>query len=230
MTTRETIGEDILVLRRPLGVVGMPLGKTSSIIRHPDGRCLIHSAANFSAEDVATIRDWGEVGWLLEATCMHDTFARKLRAAFPDVPYGLPAGFPIKTTALSPTWRLPKMPAEWDGLLEVLPIRGIPRLNEFAMLHRPSRTLLLGDLVFNLSFPPPQRVPLLLRWISGLTAFPGTSRLLRFMVKDRGALAASIEDMLSRDFERVLCSHGETITADAKTTLRGALAWALPAG
>lgn len=226
MTTSETIGDSILLLRRPLSVVGMPLGKTSAVIRHPDGRCLLHSAADFGPDDLAAIREWGEVGWLLEATCMHDTFVKRVRDQFPGVPYGLPVGFPVATDKLAPTWRLPRLPEEWQDDLALLPIRGIPRLNEHALLHRPTKTLLLGDLVFNL---PLDRPPLLLRWISGLKAFPGTSRLLRLMVKDRQALKASLEEMLDQDFDRVVMSHGETMEQDSKSALRQALAWALDA-
>jgi len=223
--TLETIGEDILVLRRPFAVVGMPLGKTTAVVRHPDGRCLVHSAADFGPEDRDQIEKWGRVGWLLEVTRMHDTFARTGRAMFPGVPYGLPAGFSIGEAELAPIWRLPRMPPEWGGILEVVPIRGIPRINEFALRHVPTKTLLLGDLIFNL---PLTRSPLLLRLISGLNSFPGTSRLLRMMVKDRAALAASLEELLTKDFDRVVCSHGETLETDAKARLRDALSWALP--
>lgn len=226
VTKTEIIQDTILLMRRPFSVVGMPLGKTSALIRHPDGRCLLHSAADFGPDDLAQIREWGEVGWLLEVTCMHDTFVRGAREQFPGIPYGLPAGFPIKADKLAPTWRLPKVPAEWEGLLEVWPIRGIPRLHEYAVLHRPSKTLILGDLIFNL---PLERPPLMLRLISGIKVFPGTSRLLKMMVKDRAALKESLENLLDQDFERVVVSHGETLASDPKAALRQALSWALDA-
>jgi len=221
---KEIIDDTLLLLRQPFSVIGMPLGKTTALIRHPDGRCLLHSAATFTDDDLAEIKSWGEVGWLLEATCMHDTFASAVRGQFPGVPYGLPVGFPLAASAMEPTWRLPKLPSEWADILEAFPIRGIPRLNECALRHRPSKTLLLGDLIFNL---PLERSPFMLRLISGLKSFPGTSRLLKFMVKDRAALAKSVEAMLASDFDRVVMSHGVTLAEHPKSALRAALAWAL---
>jgi flavorubredoxin len=60
-----------------------------------------------------------------------------------------------------------------------------------------------------------------------LKSFPGTSRLVKLCVKDRAAVRESLEEILSWDFERVVVSHGEIITENAKETLRQVLAWGL---
>lgn len=221
------IGEDIAVLHRPFQVLRMPLGKNTTLIRLSVGGVLVHSAGPWSAGDVMAIRSWGKVWGLMEGSRIHDTFAREMRGVFPGVPYGLPAGFPIAKAELEPVESLAQWNGRWGQEVKVLRIAGMPRLQEHAVLHVPSRTLILTDLVFNLRFPPHQSVPWALRWISGLKSFPGTSRLVKLCVKDRVAVRQSLEEMMAWDFDQVVVSHGELITENAKDTLRRVLAWGL---
>jgi len=109
--------------------------------------------------------------------------------------------------------------------LKVLKVGGMPRLQEHAVLHVPSRTLVLTDLVFNLDFPDGRSVPWPLRWISGLNTFPGTSRLVKLCVKDRAALPSLLTQMMAWDFDHGVVGHGEGITQNAKDMLRDVLAW-----
>ncbi len=221
------ITPDLLVIRHAFSVMGMPLGKTTVAIRLADGTVLVHSAGPLDPSDIVAISELGEVRWLMEANRVHDTFARKLRADFPEAVYCLAAGFPISLKELGPARLLRAVRLEWAVDLEVLALKGAPRLQEHVCLHRPSRSLILADLVFNLPIAPPQRVPFALRWISGLKAFPGTSRLVKWCVKDRDAFRASLEEMLAWEFDRVIFSHGVTIEQDAKAVLRRTFDWAL---
>lgn len=223
----KSIGENIGVLHRPFRVLGMPLGKTTTVIRLEDGRVLLHSAGPWRAEEVTAISEWGEVAGIMEGSRIHDTFARELRRFFPGVPYGLPPGFPIPTDELAPVEPLARWNSRWGPEIKVLKIGGMPRLQEHVLLHVPSRTLVLTDLVFNLVFAPGETVPWALRLISGLKTFPGTSRLVKWCVKDRAAVQSSLAKMMTWDFDQVVVNHGEVITENAKETLREALAWGL---
>lgn len=218
---------DIGVIQHPFSVLGMPLGKTTVVMRLADGSWLVHSAGPLSPTDLASIRGLGEVVGLLEANRMHDTFSRDLRRAFPAATYCVPPKFPVPLDELSPAQEIKRMPALWAEDLTVLRLAGVPILQEHVMLHRPSRTLILGDLIFNLQFGPGERVPWALRLISGLKGFPGTSRLVKLSVKDRAALRASVEQMLAWDFDRVIVAHGAVIEAEAKAKVRATLAWLL---
>ena len=57
-----------------------------------------------------------------------------------------------------------------------------------------------------------------LRMSAGIKDHPGMSKLLRFLIKDRGAFRASIDRIADIDFERVVVAHGEPIVDDAKRT------------
>ncbi|MEY2506320.1 MAG: hypothetical protein QOH01_649 [Verrucomicrobiota bacterium] len=101
----------------------------------------------FGVEDIAAIRSFGEPAWLLDATLMHDTFAKEGRAALPELPYLAPAGF-AEVSGI-PTALLSLAPPEWGDEIEVIKIEGT-RKNEHALFHRHSRTLVVADLFFSM--------------------------------------------------------------------------------
>ncbi|MEM7154309.1 MAG: DUF4336 domain-containing protein [Myxococcota bacterium] len=123
----------------------------------------------------------------------------------------------LLTTEAPPAWA-----QEFDQHL----IGGMPKVDEFVFLHRPSKSLLVTDMVFNiLEYQG---------WVSGLVfRMAGThkrfaqSRLFRSFVKDRAAAAHSARHILGWDFERVVMAHGEIVEQGARETLEGALGWML---
>lgn len=77
------IGENMGVIHRPFSVWGMPLGKTTSVIRLSDGRGIVQSGGPWRDEEVAAIREWGELAGSMEGSRAHDTFAWEMPAHFP---------------------------------------------------------------------------------------------------------------------------------------------------
>ena len=160
---------------------------------------------------------------------MHDTFAKRLREAFPEATYLLPPGFPLETAELAPAERLrpASLPEAWHGEIEIERVRGVSAVEEHALLHRVSSTLVLSDLVFNLALPSGGRIPFFLRWVSGIKAFPATSRLVKLAVRDKVAVAAAVKRILAWEFERVVVGHGQIMDANAKDLLKRTLSWAI---
>jgi len=222
------LGESIWVKHFDFKLLGAPLGKTTTVIRL--GRdLLIHSAAPMTPPDVDAIKALGNPRWLMEGSRMHDTFASSLRGAFPEATYLLPPRFPLAAEIMAPVEKLRRksLPGVWAGEIEVERIGGVPAVEEHAVWHRVSKTLILSDFVFNLGLPPGGRVPFFLRWVSGIKAFPATSRLVKLAVKDRGQLKKSVERILRWDIEQVVVGHGEIMTVNAKGLLKQTLNWAL---
>ena len=83
MVEMKMIGQDIGVIDLPFRVLGAPLGKSTTVIRLSSGEVLVHSAGPLREHNLAAIRELGEVKWLMEGSRLHDTFALRLRAAFP---------------------------------------------------------------------------------------------------------------------------------------------------
>jgi hypothetical protein len=215
------LAENLWIKRYPLSVLGTEHGRVVTILRLLSGKVIVHSMAPFSAADLAEIRRVGEPAWLVEAMMLHDTYAREGRKAFPDAIFLAPPGFgEVVDFATSPL--LPP-PAEWVNEVEVLELQGAPRLKEHIFIHRPSRTLIVADLVFNFRQDERGWNRFFHRHVVGLKRYPGVSRIFRLFIANREAFRGSLDQMLKADFNRVIVGHGEVIESDGKAALRHAL-------
>ncbi len=218
----QQLAENLWTLRYPLRLLGADLGRRVTVIRLGSGDLVIHSTGPFSADDVVAIHALGRPAWLVEATNVHDTFAREGHAAFPMARYLAPPGFE-KFSGI-PTESLAAPPREWSGELEVLPLEGVPRVREHAFFHRSSRTLIVADVLFNVGAEMSPWTRLLLRLAGGLKGGPGVSRIFRRLaVRDPAALRNSLGAVLTWDFDRVIVAHGGVIATDGRRALTGAL-------
>ncbi len=205
----------------PWRVLGIDFKRNVTLLRLDDGRLVIHSTAPFSHQDVLAICEFGEPAWLMDATLLHDTFAKEGRAALIGVPYLAPEGF-TKVSGVG-TQPIGPGPSEWVGEIDVLTIDGT-RKSEHALFHRRSHTLVVADLFF--SFPAETHgwPRFFARRIMGLPpALFGVSRFFRFLISDKEAFQRSIGKVLEWDFERVIVGHAEPVIMNARELVSEAL-------
>jgi hypothetical protein len=215
------IADDVMLMSFPWRTLGIDFRRNVTLLRLADGRVIVHSTAPFNKQDIAAIGRFGEPSWLVEATLMHDTFAKQARAALPNITYLAPDGF-AKATGVQTESLLPA-PQEWDGEIDVLRIDGA-RMNEHALFHRRSRTLVVADLFF--SFPEETSGwPLFfVRHLMRLPRLFGISSFYRlFVIRDKEAFARSMNALLALDFERLVVAHWQPVERDAKRVVEQAL-------
>jgi hypothetical protein len=87
--------------------------------------------------------------------------------------------------------------------------------------HRRTRSLLVADLVFNLPRPA-NFMSRLMVCAAGMSPGVKSSRLFRFLIKDRQAFAGSLRRILEFPFQRILVGHGLFIEHEAKAALASA--------
>lgn len=202
---------------------GMRLPSRSAVVRLGDGGLLVHSPLAFDDAAAAAIEREGEVKAIVAPSCIHYVF---LRAAIERWPTARVLGAPglekkLPGVAFEP---LPHA-GPVDGLGDDLVVRridGVPYMTEHVFLHRPSRSLVVTDLVFNVhrcSFG----MQLFMRFV-GAYQKTAQSRMWRWFTKDRAAAAASANDVLAWDFDRIVVAHGDVVAEDARERLRAALA------
>ena len=215
------IAPGVWTLRYPLPVLGTAHGRTVTVIRLASGKLVIHSMAPFTADDIGRIRSLGEPAWLLESMLLHDTYAAEGRRAFPDLPFLGPPGF--SEAAGFPVQDLLPPPAEWSDEIRVIRLNGAPTLEDHLVLHLPSRTLILADLVFN--FPADERGwdRFFHRHVAGFRRYPGMSRIFKWCIKDRDAFQASLREVLACEFDRIIPGHGNLIERNGKALLERAM-------
>ena len=214
------LAENLWLLRYPLKLLGADLNRNVTVIRLGSGDLVIHSTGPFTVDDQAEIHLHGRPRWIMDVMARHDTFAREGRAAFPAATYLAPEGF--SETVGFPTQPLVNQP-EWNGEIEVLLLEGVPGMKEHVILHRPSRTLIVADLMFNFGPAAPTWTHLLMYGAVGAKHNPGMARSMRLTVKDKAALLASLARMMAWDFDRLIVGHGDPIETGAKARVADAL-------
>jgi hypothetical protein len=216
---------DLWVIRRPLRVAGFELGHRMTVVRLAGGRLLLHSPVELDADLGDEVASLGHVAHVVAPSLMHNLFLDPWLRRFDDALFHAPAGFARRY----PAFRQPRelgaeAPLVWREEIDQELVGGMPRVNEVVLRHRGSRTLIVADLLFNLPRGGtwPQR-----SWkrINGVEGRPAPSRLFRMMVRDRFALARSIDRILRWDFERLVVGHGEVVEEGGRETLRRAFDW-----
>ena len=113
------------------------------------------------------------------------------------------------------------VPDAWAGQIESYLLQGF-RLHEVVLLHRPSRTLIVPDLGFNIHRTSHTFARLFFK-ANGMWQHFGPSRLIRNLaVSNHAAFQASLDRLLDWDFERILPGHGDVIEYDGRTAVRAA--------
>ncbi len=214
----QQVAENLWLLRYPLTLLGMQIGRNVSVIRLASGRLIIHSTAPFTPDDVAKIRALGEPAWLMDATRFHDSCAADGRAAFPDATYLVPEPFPKRERLRATT--LKGTPDEWLGEVELRRIDGMPSVQEHALFHRSSRTLIVGDVLFHFPAESSWWTKVMARWVLRLDNLVGMSLVFRSMIKDKQAFHRSMADIFAWDFDRVIVGHGSVVESGGKELLR----------
>lgn len=222
------IGDEIWVAEgsfRVLGLRWLDIGTRMTVIRLPDGGLLLHSPIEADAATRAAVDALGPVRCIVAPNDVHHLFAGPWKTAYPQARLLGAPGLPKKRRDLAFDAILGDEPdACYAGAIEQVLLRGAPYMNEIAFLHVASRTLLLTDLAFH---PTPASSAGVRRWTS-LTRVRdgfGPNALVRFFIRDRSAMRASIDRVLAWDFDRVTVTHGEVLEHGGRAALEKAYAW-----
>lgn len=218
----QSIDTNLWLMDYPLKTLGVNMHRVVTIMRLASGKLIIHSTAPFSPVEVDVIRELGQPEWLVDVLLRHDTFAVEGHEAFPGISYLAPEGF--SKDLPFPTGSLLSPPAEWNGEVEVAAIEGAPSFGEIVMLHQPSRTLIVGDLIVNFSGERGWWAKLLAKAASvGGKYEPGFTKPFKSAIKDPAAFSASVNRVLEWDFDRIILGHGPLLPSGGKEKLRNTL-------
>lgn len=204
------------------GFYGLELGARMTVLE-TSGGLLVHSPIAMAPER----EDWrtqvaslGTPRWVLAPNLFHHLYA----SAWIDA--GLEgwcaAGLPKKRPDLKAQVVLPDT-QPFGSDVEVLPLTCFSFSNEVVVLHRPSRTLVLTDLCFNLAASAPLWTRLAMRAIGG---YPGvSSTLLERFGMQREIARRELGTIASWDFDRVVLAHGDVVERGGKDVFVGAFRW-----
>jgi hypothetical protein len=214
--------EDMLALP---GGVKLPIRMT--LCRLPRGGLFVHSPLPLSDPLLMAVARIDAVEYLVAPNRLHHRFAGQWMQRFAGAKLYGAEGLARKRKDLRFAGVLGQGEAPWASVLDQTLVAGAPGVNETVFLHRPSRSLLVTDLLFNVREPANFVTGLVLR-VMGTRGRLAMSRAWRRYTRDREALKASLENVLAWDFTRILPGHGAIHESpDAPRDARAAMAWAV---
>jgi hypothetical protein len=205
---------------------GIRIPTRSSLITLAGGEQLLLSPVAGLAAVREEIAATGPVVGLLAPNALHHLALEETQGLFPGAKIHAGVRVQRKHPELAFASTLGSGPSLWPEL-ELVPLEGMPGLDEVAVLHRPSRSLLLCDVAFH--FTPDQLDHTPSRWLLKLDGVVGgqlaCSRLTRRFIRDPAALRRSIDRLLGLEFERVVPAHAAVLEHGARDALRAAFAF-----
>ncbi len=176
------------------------------------------------AQQVAAL---GEVRFLIAPNLLHHLHLAAAIERYPGAAVLAPRALRAKRPDLRIDHDLESgLPAELGRSVQAVKLEGAPAVDEHALVHPATRTLVVTDLVFHVTRPQGLMAHLTL-FLVGCHGRLAQSRAWRFFVKDRAAAAASARRLLALDFDTLVMAHGDVVPTGARERLLGALAWML---
>jgi hypothetical protein len=217
--------EGVWLSSEPVRFLGMRLAATMVVLRLSDNNVLLYSPVAMTPNRRAAVEALGPVAHLYAPNLYHHLWIGEWATAFPSARLHGPASLTGKRCDL----RLDRVhcsapePA-FAGVVDELGIDGF-RLEESVLFYRPSRTLVVADLVHNVGRPQH-------RWTKFYTQAMGfydrvaVSRMIRWTAfSDRAAARRSINKLLALPFDSLIVGHGEPLTSGACEALAAAYTW-----
>lgn len=223
----ERIDEDLWAASGPFATGGMVFGVRMMVIRLPDGSLFLHSPIQLTEELKAQIDALGPVGFLIAPNKVHHLYLDAWIAAYPGAKLHGAIGLPDKRKDLRFDGVLMdgRPDPGWAEVIDQVQMHGQPHVNEMVFVHRPTRTLILTDIAFNMR---PEDTNWLTRIYLRLSGASGRLRgtlVMRMVTRDKDAARDSLAKILGLDFERITVAHGRILEHGGPDTLRAALDW-----
>lgn len=225
MNIQEYVPGTIWLLPYPVSLAGARFEARMTIVRLGDGRLVLHSPGPIDAG----VREWidslGRVAVVLAPGNFHHLHVAECQRAFPEAETWICPGVERRDRTLRFDGVLgEQLPAAMQaGFAQTLVAGRL--MAEVPLLHQPTRTLLLVDLVERFYDDTPN-VNWMLRScmkLIGMWNRPALAPEYRFAGwKDSSAARTALERVLTWDFERVVIAHGDLIERDSKAVLRQA--------
>lgn len=208
----------VLLIEDTISLVGMDMPVRCIAIGLSRGQVVLISPTRNIDQYEEQINLMGKVVAIVEPNLFHHLFVKKAQSLFPGARlYGVQGLLKKRadvpwTAALAPgTW-------PWQDELEVVPIEGLPRLQEHVFFFREGKLLVVCDLCFNLQDPKGILAGILLR-LFGTWKKLAVSRLFTTFMNDRRHVSRSLERVLSLDFCDLVMAHGDPVEGSGKEAL-----------
>jgi hypothetical protein len=198
-------------------------GRRMAVVRLSGGGLLVHSPAPLDDRLRAELDDLGPVRFVVPASLLHGhLYMEQYAAAYPDVRLFAAPGLARRRKDLEFEGELGGEPdPSWSADLDQTTFDGHRFITEVVFRHRASGTLIVGDVVWNVTPAMSVTGRLWAGWRQGVRPTPA----FRLGIRDRAAARASRDRILAWDFDRILIGHGEMVESGGHAAFERAYSW-----
>lgn len=222
------VADGVWVAQQPMTYLGLSVGARMTVLDTGAG-LLVYSPIELRDDLREAVDALGTVRWFVSPNTLHHLFVEAWAKAYPEAELWAAPLLAQKRSDIPWTGTLEGPESvSWDGpVVDVAVMDGHPHHREVVVLHRPSGTLVVADMVGNFgqdaaSYARSQAVGLRL-----LTMWQRPTPPLewKLSVSDRQALQRSVERIRNWSFERIVVAHGPIIRSEAESVFADAFAF-----
>ena len=231
LDTLKRVAENVWVVDSgPIKAMGLELPIRMTVIRLASGGMWLHSPTRFDEKLRAEIEAIGPLQHLVAPNIAHWTFLKEWQAHCGGVTTSAAPELRKRAQVKAAGVRLDRdltetPPPDWAEEIDQAIVPGALGFREVAFFHRPSRTLLLTDIIQNLEG---EKLPFATRVFATVTGARGgtTPFYVRLALRGRRKEAAeAVRRMIAWAPERVIFTHGRFFERDGTRALTRAMAW-----
>lgn len=214
-----------------LGPVQVPCPTRMTVVRNDAGELAVHSPTQLTQPLMEQLHELGTVALLIAPNSFHFVNLSDWADAYPAADVLVAPHMPRRMIVPTRARRIEfGSPSPLHGVLDFIVVDA-GAWAEVAFFHRPSRSLILTDLVQNFEIERVSgRLAKTLLGIGGATGNPPRAsiemRLAAALRLRRARIAKSFRAIRAWQPERVLISHGAQPAGSADQILEAAFAWA----
>ncbi|MBW4332099.1 DUF4336 domain-containing protein [Stakelama sp. CBK3Z-3] len=209
----------------------IPFTTRMTLVRLPDGGIWVHSPTGQDGMVMDAVESLGPVRHLVAPNSIHYWWLPQWHARFPDARVHGVAGLSQKAKRHLPPLEVLRAtaPTGWAGTIDQVIVPG-DVVTEADFFHRPSRTLILTDLIENFE---PQRIrSRVLRFLMRLTGAVDPDGqapidLRATFWRHRASVRAAVEQMIEWEPDHIILAHGRCYDKDGVGELRRSFRWVL---
>lgn len=225
--TLRSVAEGVWVVDFDFALLGVHLGLRTTVLATGDGGVVVIAPGKLEPADLDAIRALGPVRAVIAPNAFHHIYLRRAAAAFEGARVLAAPGVAAKQPELriDATLGTPEAAAlgVFGTAIDTLSLVG-SKSAETVFFHRPSRTLIVTDSVFNVQTSDHLWTRTFLK-MNGAYGAPSASRIFRASIKDRAAFRKSVDRMLAFEPERIVMAHGALIEKGGREALARTYDW-----
>ena len=205
----------------------LPFTTRMTVVRLESGGLWVHSPVRPTPERRRAVDPLGPVQHLVAPNKIHSLGIEPWKASYPSAKVWASPTFSKRHPGIAVDALLTNdVDTPWHDEIDHCVIEGHAVLDEVAFLHRPSKTLIVTDVIQKHEAAGESWIWRGVKHMAGILGEDGGVPLdIKLSVRDKTAMRRSIDTILGWDFDNLIIAHGHCIEGGGRTAVSRAFDW-----